>query len=70
MNGITTGCAGIGLKSRQMTNIGTFRAYLNEYLRHHPRIRTRTMKALMVRQLAPDDHGLPIGSTPFTNTVV
>ena len=22
-----------------MTNIGTFRAYLNEYLRNHPRIR-------------------------------
>ncbi len=34
-----------------MTNIGTFRAYLNEYLRNHPRIRKDM--TLMVRQLAP-----------------
>ena len=27
------------LNLRKMTNIGTFRAYLNEYLRHQPRIR-------------------------------
>ncbi|WP_268056347.1 mechanosensitive ion channel family protein [Citrobacter sp. W5] len=53
---------------RQMTNIGTFRAYLNEYLRHHPRIRKDM--TLMVRQLAPDDHGLPIEIYAFTNTVV
>ena len=26
------------LNLRRMTNIGTFRAYLNEYLRNHPRI--------------------------------
>ncbi|SUG84423.1 Uncharacterized protein ybdG [Salmonella enterica subsp. enterica] len=51
-----------------MTNIGTFRAYLNEYLRHHPRIRKDM--TLMVRQLAPDDHGLPIEIYAFTNTVV
>ncbi|HIH4373283.1 TPA: mechanosensitive ion channel family protein [Citrobacter freundii] len=56
------------LNHRQMTNIGTFRAYLNEYLRHHPRIRKDM--TLMVRQLAPDDHGLPIEIYVFTNTVV
>ena len=56
------------LNHRQMTNIGTFRAYLNEYLRHHPRIRNDM--TLMVRQLAPDDHGLPIEIYAFTNTVV
>ena len=56
------------LSHRQMTNIGTFRAYLNEYLRHHPRIRKDM--TLMVRQLAPDDHGLPIEIYAFTNTVV
>ncbi len=27
------------LNERRMTNVGTFRAYLQEYLRHHPRIR-------------------------------
>lgn len=56
------------LNHRQMTNIGTFRAYLNEYLRHHPRIRKDM--TLMVRQLAPDNHGLPIEIYAFTNTVV
>lgn len=38
------------LNLRRMTNIGTFRAYLNEYLRNHPRIRKDM--TLMVRQLA------------------
>jgi hypothetical protein len=38
------------LNLRKMTNIGTFRAYLNEYLRNHPRIRKDM--TLMVRQLA------------------
>ena len=56
------------LNHRRMTNIGTFRAYLNEYLRHHPRIRKDM--TLMVRQLAPDDHGLPSEIYAFTNTVV
>lgn len=56
------------LNHRRMTNIGTFRAYLNEYLRHHPRIRKDM--TLMVRQLAPDDHGLPIEIYAFTNTVI
>ncbi|MEB0322822.1 mechanosensitive ion channel family protein [Citrobacter portucalensis] len=56
------------LNHRRMTNIGTFRAYLNEYLRHHPRIRKDM--TLMVRQLAPDDHGLPIEIYAFTNTVL
>lgn len=56
------------LNHRRMTNIGTFRAYLNEYLRHHPRIRKDM--TLMVRQLAPNDHGLPIEIYAFTNTVV
>lgn len=53
---------------RKMTNIGTFRAYLNEYLRNHPRIRKDM--TLMVRQLAPDANGLPIEIYAFTNTVI
>ncbi|MDU1106841.1 MAG: mechanosensitive ion channel, partial [Enterobacter sp.] len=56
------------LNLRKMTNIGTFRAYLNEYLRNHPRIRNDM--TLMVRQLAPDANGLPIEIYAFTNTVV
>ena len=56
------------LNLRKMTNIGTFRAYLNEYLRNHPHIRKDM--TLMVRQLAPDNNGLPIEIYAFTNTVV
>lgn len=56
------------LNERRMTNVGTFRAYLQEYLRHHPRIRQDM--TLMVRQLAPDANGLPIEIYCFTNTVV
>lgn len=56
------------LNLRKMTNVGTFRAYLNEYLRNHPRIRKDM--TLMVRQLAPDNNGLPMEIYCFTNTVV
>ena len=58
------------LNQRKMTNIGTFRAYLQEYLRNHPRPRIRKDMTLMVRQLAPDANGLPIEIYCFTNTVV
>ncbi|MFK3704574.1 miniconductance mechanosensitive channel [Raoultella sp. BIGb0138] len=56
------------LNLRKMTNIGTFRAYLQEYLRNHPRLRKDM--TMMVRQLAPDANGLPIEIYCFTNTVV
>lgn len=56
------------LNQRKMTNVGTFRVYLNEYLRNHPQIRNDM--TLMVRQLAPDTNGLPIEIYCFTNTVV
>ncbi|MBV8044795.1 mechanosensitive ion channel family protein [Pluralibacter sp.] len=56
------------LNRRKMTNIGTFRVYLNAYLRNHPHIRKDM--TLMVRQLAPDANGLPLEIYAFTNTVV
>ncbi|MBP2167245.1 miniconductance mechanosensitive channel [Erwinia toletana] len=56
------------LNRRNMTNIGTFRAYLAEYLRNHPQIRQDM--TLMVRQLAPAAEGLPLEIYAFTNTVV
>ena len=46
------------LHPRQLTNIGTFRAYIVAYLRHHPKIHPQL--TFLVRQLAPTDHGLPI----------
>lgn len=50
---------------RALTNIGTFRAYINLYLKNHPKIhKTYT---LLVRQLAPTEQGLPIEIYCFTN---
>jgi miniconductance mechanosensitive channel len=55
------------LNGRSMTNVGTFRVYLAEYLQNHPRIRKDM--TLMVRQLAPGVDGLPLEIYCFTNTV-
>ena len=46
------------LNSRKLTNIGTFRAYLEAYLRKHPHIHQEL--TLMVRQLPPTELGLPL----------
>ena len=46
------------LHPRRLTNIGTFRAYIVAYLRHHPKIHPQL--TFLVRQLAPTEHGLPI----------
>ena len=43
---------------RRLTNIGTFRAYVQAYLRNHPLINTDM--TFLVRQLAPNEHGLPL----------
>ncbi|MGI9326788.1 MAG: mechanosensitive ion channel family protein [Pseudomonadales bacterium] len=51
---------------RRLTNLGTVRAYLFNYLKHHPRIRKDM--TLMVRQLSPQSNGVPIELYCFTNT--
>ncbi len=51
---------------RRLTNLGTFRAYIWNYLRNHPEIH-RDM-TLLVRQLQPGDTGIPIEIYCFTNT--
>ena len=51
---------------RRLTNVGTFRAYIEAYLREHPRIHKGM--TLMVRQLAPTSEGLPLEIYCFTNT--
>jgi miniconductance mechanosensitive channel len=43
---------------RKMTNLGTFRKYLEEYLHHHPMIHKDM--TFLVRHLQPTDKGLPI----------
>ncbi len=46
------------LNGRRLTNIGTFRVYIEEYLKVHPMVRKDM--TLMVRQLAPTPQGLPL----------
>ena len=55
------------VNTRRITNIGTFRAYVDRYLRSHPGIHQEM--TLMVRQLAPTPDGLPLELYCFTNTV-
>ncbi|MBU4010239.1 MAG: mechanosensitive ion channel family protein, partial [Proteobacteria bacterium] len=43
---------------RQLTNIGTFRAYVVAYLKNHPMINQEM--TFIVRQMAPAKYGLPI----------
>ncbi len=43
---------------RKMTNLGTFRKYLEEYLQHHPMISNEM--TFLVRHLQPTDKGLPV----------
>ena len=53
------------VNGRALTNIGVFRAYISNYLRHHPGINLDM--SLMVRQLAPTENGLPLEIYAFTN---
>ena len=46
------------LNARRLTNIGTFRAYIEAYIRRHPQINQSL--TLMVRQLKPTEHGLAL----------
>jgi miniconductance mechanosensitive channel len=56
------------VNTRRVTNVGTFRAYVESYLRTHPRVHDRGM-TLMVRQLQPTATGLPLEIYCFTRTV-
>ncbi len=50
---------------RRLTNVGTFRAYIFNYLKHHPKIHQGM--TLIVRQLQPGPTGLPLEIYAFTN---
>lgn len=56
------------VNQRRLTNLGTFRAYLEQYLRKHPGVHLGM--TLMVRQLDPTPTGLPVQIYVFTNTTV
>lgn len=48
----------VNANGRKLTNVGTFRAYLEYYLRNHPMVSQEM--TLIVRQLPADENGLPI----------
>jgi miniconductance mechanosensitive channel len=53
------------VNGRRLTNIGTFRKYVEEYLRLHPKIHKDM--TFLVRHLAPTDKGLPLEIYVFSN---
>ncbi|MDH1622080.1 mechanosensitive ion channel family protein [Pseudomonas chengduensis] len=55
------------VNTRRITNIGSFRAYVEHYLRHNPNIHQNM--TLLVRQLSPTADGLPLEIYCFTNTI-
>ena len=55
------------MNTRRITNIGSFRAYVERYLRSHGGIHQNM--TLIVRQLSPTADGLPLEVYCFTNTV-
>jgi|TARA_B100001093_G_C26810759_1_gene1007478 miniconductance mechanosensitive channel len=55
------------LEIRRLTNIGTFRAYVENYLKQSQNLNTDTM-TFLVRQLPSSHEGVPIEIYTFTNT--
>ncbi len=52
------------VNARRVTNLGTFRAYVQQYLKHNPRIHQEMTQ--LVRQLQPTEYGLPLEIYCFT----
>ena len=55
----------IPINQKRITNIGTFRKYIEAYLENHPKIHNEM--TFMVRQLQPSEKGLPIEIYAFSN---
>ncbi len=53
------------VNGRNMTNLGTFRAYVAAYLRNHPKVHQDM--TFLIRYLAPGDNGLPLEIYVFSN---
>ncbi|MDX9750850.1 MAG: mechanosensitive ion channel [Flavobacteriales bacterium] len=54
----------VPVNGRELTNVGLYRTYIDLYLAAHPGIHKEMTR--MVRQLAPDEHGLPLELYCFT----
>lgn len=55
------------INCRRLTNIGTFRAYMQAYIENHPKLHSDM--TMMVRQLAPTETGLPLEIYCFSNDI-
>ncbi len=53
------------VNGRRLTNVGTFRAYVEAYLQKHPSVNKGMLH--MVRQLQPTEKGLPLEIYAFTD---
>jgi miniconductance mechanosensitive channel len=56
------------VNGRKLTNVGTFRAYVEAYLRNHPQIHQRM--TFLVRQIAPSPEGVPLEIYVFCRDTV
>jgi miniconductance mechanosensitive channel len=56
----------LDMNTRRLTNLGSFRKYIEEYLKQHPDIRNDT--TLMVRQLNTEGQGIPLEVYAFATT--
>ncbi|MBT8306767.1 MAG: mechanosensitive ion channel family protein [Maribacter sp.] len=54
----------LAVNGRNLTNIGVFRKYVQEYLENHPAVNKGM--TLMVRQLAPSPQGIPLEIYAFS----
>ena len=59
------GDPGVIPEIRRLTNLGTFRVYVQKYLEAHPK--THKEMTLLARQLAPGPEGVPIEIYCFSN---
>ena len=60
------GAEELAVNLRRLTNVGTFRAYLYNYIKNHPKVHTG--RTTLVRQLQPGPDGLPIEIYCFAAT--
>jgi miniconductance mechanosensitive channel len=55
----------VKVNGRRMTNLGTFRKYVEQYLRNHPKIHQEL--TFLVRHLQPTEKGIPVEIYVFSN---
>lgn len=56
------------INGRNLTNIGLYRQYIYNYLKNHPNVHKELL--LIVRQLQPNEKGMPLELYFFTATIV